>query len=78
MKKNPIEDIINKIIWTKKDAKIIVEDRMIKEKIKIIDSGDIMKAGTDFLFLKDGTMIPYHRIIEIKIGDNIEYKRSDK
>ncbi len=78
MKKNPLENMIDEIIWVKRNAEVIIEDRRSKEGVRIISGEEINNAGTEFIFLKDGTMIPYHRIIEIRIEGKTSYKRKSE
>lgn len=75
MKKNPLQDIINKIVWNKEDAKITFLDRKSNSNIREIYGKEIIRAGTEFFFTKDGNMIPYHRIISIIVNGKTVYKR---
>ncbi|MDP8012213.1 MAG: DUF504 domain-containing protein [Thermoplasmata archaeon] len=75
MKKNPLEELINRILWNNEDAIITYIDRKNGIHFKEISGKDIEKAGTEFFFLKDGTMIPYHRIKNIKISGKDIYKK---
>ncbi len=73
MRKNPLQEIVNRIIWNKEDATITYIDRKQEISIKKISGQDVEKAGTEFIFLKDGTMIPYHRIRYIEISGKVVY-----
>ncbi len=75
MRKNPVNEILNRIIWTGGNAKIFFVDRKGNYSLKEIDIKDIEKLGSNFLFLKDGNMIPYHRIRRIVSSDKEIYKR---
>jgi len=75
MKKNPIQEIVNRIIWNHENARIIYIDRKNGIEYKEIPIPEIMKAGTEFIFLKDGTMIPYHRIQYIEVSGKIVFKK---
>ncbi len=75
MRKNPVNEIINRIIWTDGNGKVYFLDRKGNLSLKEIDVKDIEKLGSNFIFLKNGDMIPYHRVRRI-ISNGIElYKR---
>ncbi|MEL9998863.1 MAG: RNA repair domain-containing protein [Thermoplasmata archaeon] len=78
MKKNPIEDIVNRIIWKKCNARIDYIDRKNGNRILTLNIKDIQRAGTSFIIMKDGTMIPYHRITLIVIDGKIYYEKSSR
>jgi Protein of unknown function (DUF504). len=42
-----------------------------------LDPRQILKAGTSFIILKDGSMIPYHRITTIEFEGKIFYSKRD-
>ncbi len=75
MRKNPVNEILNKIIWTGGNGKIFFVDRKGNFSLKEIDIRDIDKLGSNFIFLKNGDMIPYHRIRRIVSNDMEIYKR---
>lgn len=75
MRKNPLQDIVNKIIWNKENAKIVYLDRKNGIRYVEIETHEILKAGTEFIFLKNGNMIPYHRIKYVEISGKIVYKK---
>jgi len=77
VKKNPLQDLINKIVWKNIEANIEYIDRYEGIRIKRLDPMKILKAGTSFIILKDGSMIPYHRITTIEFGGKIFYSKRD-
>lgn len=77
MKKNPLQEIINRIVWQKMDAIIEYLDRGEHPGVKRINPDDIMKAGTSFIILKDGTMIPYHRVLLVEYGGKVLYRKGN-
>jgi uncharacterized protein (UPF0248 family) len=77
VRKNPLQEIINRIIWEKGDARIKYIDRKGEERIRSMDPGEIEKAGSSFIILRDGTMIPYHRLVLVEYRGKILYRRRD-
>lgn len=77
MRKYSVREIINKLRWHP-------DFDFSKVKIKYIDrpkgygevSGDeILSIGSMFLYLQSGVAIPHHRIVEIRYGDEVVWKK---
>uniref|UniRef100_A0A7J2THK6 UPF0248 protein ENP88_02925 n=1 Tax=Archaeoglobus fulgidus TaxID=2234 RepID=A0A7J2THK6_ARCFL len=78
MRKYSAREILNKLKWHPEydfsKVEIVCMDRF-SGSIRI-SAREIEEIGQKFLFLKDGKMIPQHRIIEIRYGDETVWKRS--
>lgn len=65
--KSPLDEKINKLIWTEEisDYNFLIVHRGAPNNEKIIKGKNVEKFKDRFLILKDGTMIPTHRIKKI-------------
>jgi len=66
--KSSLVEKINKFLWTGKISEYIflIENHGSPENEKIIHGKNITALKDRFLVLKNGTMIPIHRIKEIR------------
>ncbi len=67
------KNILNMILWHPEmridQAKITYIHRGALGNLKTIKGSSIDKLEDGFLILKDGTQIPFHRIIKIEYND---------
>ncbi len=72
-------NIINMILWHPEmdieETKITYIHRGIPGNLKTIDGKSIEKLEGGFLILKEGTHIPYHRIVKIEFNNKILWKK---
>lgn len=66
--KSKLVEKINKLIWTGEIShyKFLILHRGAPRDEKVIDGKEIISLKDRFLILKDGTMIPIHRIKKIE------------
>ncbi|MCS7118849.1 MAG: DUF504 domain-containing protein [Archaeoglobaceae archaeon] len=78
MKRYSARETLNKLRWHPQydfsKVVIIYIDRF--EGNKEIRAENIESIGHKFLYLKDGKVIPQHRIVEIRYGGNSVWKKS--
>ncbi|WP_230972438.1 DUF504 domain-containing protein [Archaeoglobus neptunius] len=70
-------DVLNRFKWHPEldfsKVRIIYIDR--PRGFSEIRGDDIQKIGHMFLYLSSGAAIPHHRIVEIRYGDEVVWKR---
>ncbi len=72
-----IRDILNKFKWhpdfdiTK--VRVVYVDR--PKGFSEITGGEIEEIGHMFLYLKSGAAIPHHRVVEIRYGEDVVWRR---
>ncbi|MDT7862718.1 MAG: RNA repair domain-containing protein [Saccharolobus sp.] len=76
-----IKDAINMVLWKYKDNisefKLIIYDRYVS--IAEIPFEQIERVDNYYIYLKDGeTVIPIHRVIEIKRGEYAIWRRKGR
>jgi uncharacterized protein (UPF0248 family) len=71
------KEVLNKIKWSKdiKKAEIWYLHRGAPNDTMIISGKDIVSLRHSFMDLKDGTMIPYHRILKIFYDGKLVWER---
>jgi uncharacterized protein (UPF0248 family) len=71
------KEVLNKIKWSKdiKKAEIWYLHRGAPNDTMIISGKDIVSLHHSFMDLKDGTMIPYHRILKIFYDGKLVWER---
>ena len=78
MRRYSIKDLLNKFKWRHDFdfslVRVVYIDR--PKGFSEISGDDIEEIGHKFLYLKSGTAIPHHRVVEIKYGDEIVWRRS--
>ncbi len=77
-KKRPtIRELLNEAKWTGRapDTEITFVDRGSPGDEATVCLDDVEELGTLFMFLDDGTMIPYHRVRTITVGDSVVLRR---
>jgi uncharacterized protein len=71
--------ILNMILWHPdmqiKDTKITYIHRGASENLKTINGNSIERLEGGFLILKEGTQIPFHRIVKITNNNKILWKK---
>ncbi|MDD1763361.1 MAG: RNA repair domain-containing protein [Methanobacteriaceae archaeon] len=76
------KNILNMVLWHPemeiKDTLITHIHRGAKNNLKKIHGDSVAKLEGGFLILKDGTQIPFHRIIKIEYKDKVLWKRWSK
>ncbi|WP_048054429.1 DUF504 domain-containing protein [Sulfolobus acidocaldarius] len=72
-----IKDAINKVFWTESSSldkfTLILRDRK-KGSIEV-PFPDISSVDNNYIYLKDDTIIPLHRVIEIRKGNETWWRR---
>lgn len=72
-------NIINMILWHPdmdiKDTKITYVHRGAPGNLKTIDGNSIDKMERGFVLMKEGTQIPFHRIVKIEINNKILWQK---
>lgn len=78
MRKYSIRDLLNRFKWHPDFdfslVRVVYIDR--PKGFSEISGDDIEEIGHMFLYLKSGAAIPHHRVVEIKYGDEIVWRRS--
>ncbi len=73
-----IRDILNKFKWHPDfelaKVRVVYIDR--PKGLSEITGEDIEEIGHMFLYLKSGAAIPHHRIVEIRYGEDVVWKKS--
>jgi uncharacterized protein len=73
------KNILNMVLWHPEmeieDSIITYIHRGAKNNLKKIRGDSVTKLEGGFLILKDGTQIPFHRIIKIEYKDKLLWKR---
>jgi len=69
------KNVLNMILWHPEmkinEAKITYIHRGARGNLKIIEGGSIDRLEGGFLILKDGTQIPFHRLIKIECKNKL-------
>ena len=72
-------NIINMILWHPgmeiNEVKITYIHRGVPGNLKQINGNSIERIERGFLILREGTQIPYHRIVKIENKNKILYKK---
>lgn len=72
-------NIINMILWHPEmdinDAKLTYIHRGAPGNLKAIRGDSIERMEGGFVLLKEGTQIPFHRIIKIEINNKILWQK---
>lgn len=72
-------NMLNMVLWHPEmeieRAKISYIHRGTRENIKTIPGSSIDRLEGGFLILKDGTQIPFHRIIKIEYDNKIVWMK---
>lgn len=71
------KEVLNKIKWSKdiKKTELWYLHRGAPNDTMIISGKDIVSPHHSFMELKDGTMIPYHRILKIFYDGKLVWER---
>ncbi len=80
LRNDTIEGQISKIKWTTSKAelavyRVVVIDRGVSRGLRTISLGEGVNILKDRLVIGD-TVIPMHRIVEIRKGDEVIWRRS--
>lgn len=74
-----VRDAVNYVLWAKRDEipffRLVVVDRLSSTGLIEIPFESIEGVDQNYVYLKDGTIIPNHRVVGIKKGDNYVWKR---
>jgi uncharacterized protein (UPF0248 family) len=78
-----VYQVLNRLKWTKKigDCEIIILHRGAPDDRKSISGGQITEVKRSYFSFKDAereTTIPMHRILEVRIGGRVLWKRKPK
>ncbi len=78
MRRYSIKEILNRFKWHPgldfSKVKILYIDR--PKGYGEISGDEIEDIGHMFLYLRSGNVIPHHRIVEIRYGDEVVWKKS--
>lgn len=73
------KNIINMILWHPEmdinDAKLTYIHRGAPGNLKTIHGNSIERMEGGFVLLKEGTQIPFHRIVKIEINNKILWQK---
>ena len=73
------KNIINMILWHPHmqitETEITYIHRGLPENLKMINGDSITKLERGFLILKEGTQIPFHRIVKIIYNNKILWQK---
>ncbi len=76
-----IRDALSWLLWAKRDElflyKIVIVDRLSPNGIVEIPADFVERADRNYVYMKDGTVIPVHRVLGIKKGDSYVWKRRE-
>jgi hypothetical protein len=73
-----IKDAINRVLWYEKDKdgfSIIIRDR--EKGSDEISFKRILRVDNTYIYLDDGTVIPLHRVIEIRYKGKLYWRRGE-
>lgn len=72
-----IKDAINMVMWKYSDRKsefnLVIRDRFLSEVSIPFES--IVRVDNNYIYLKDDTVIPLHRVLRIKRGNVTVWSR---
>ncbi len=78
MKRYSIRDILNRLKWHPdydfSRVRVVYVDR--PKGFSEFGGDDVEKIGYKFVYLSSGAAIPHHRIVEIRYGGKVIWKRS--
>ncbi len=78
--RNP-RDILNEIKWRGLDVsrcEVFYVHRGAPNDTKVVRGDEIEKIASSFFILREGTMIPYHRIFRITYEEKVFYDRVNR
>jgi uncharacterized protein (UPF0248 family) len=73
-----IKDAINRVLWYEKDKdgfSIIIRDR--EKGSDEISFKRILRVDNTYIYLDDDTVIPLHRVIEIRYKGKLYWRRGE-
>lgn len=73
-----IKDAINRVLWYEKDKdgfSIIIRDR--EKGSDEISFRRILRVDNTYIYLDDDTVIPLHRVIEIRYKGKLYWRRGE-
>ncbi|RLG22410.1 DUF504 domain-containing protein [Methanosarcinales archaeon] len=70
-------ELLNKFKWTNSldGVEVVYIHRGAPNNMRRISGYDIVEIGAGFFTLKNGTRIPYHRIVEIRKDGKVVWLR---
>ncbi|MCX8172051.1 MAG: DUF504 domain-containing protein [Archaeoglobaceae archaeon] len=78
MRRFSVREILNKLRWHPEfdfsSVRVIYSDRF--QGFLEFSGSEIQEIGHKFIYLKNGTVIPQHRIVEIKHKGDCVWKKS--
>jgi len=68
-----IRSTVNYVLWSgmRDRCFIEIEDRLTSMHIRIIHARDIVKVDASYVYLRQGSVIPLHRIRKIVCNDDV-------
>ncbi len=77
MRRYSIKEILDKLKWHPEfdfsKVRVLYVDR--PKGLSEISGDEIEKVGHMFLYLYSGAAIPHHRVVEIKYGDEVVWRK---
>jgi len=80
LSENAIRDLLNRHKWESRDLDRVVvtyRHRGAPGDEAQVRGSDVLDVGPSFLALRGGTMIPYHRVLRVQVGDSVAFQRAD-
>lgn len=78
LRQGEIWNLINKIVWSKdkQNFVVVILDRLMPNNERAITGDKIVgTVGRNYIELKDGGIVPLHRVIEIKYKETTIFSR---
>lgn len=73
-----VRDVLNRHKWAVGDLEQVVvtyRHRGAENDEATFRGGEIVDVGASFLELHGGTMIPYHRVLRVQVGERVVFER---
>ncbi|MET1124033.1 MAG: DUF504 domain-containing protein [Archaeoglobaceae archaeon] len=77
MKNFSVRDILNKFRWHPdyEFSKVVIVYIDRPRGLSELSGAEIEKVGHSFVYLKSGAAIPMHRIVEVRYGEEVVWRR---
>ena len=74
-----VRDAVNFVLWAKREElqffRLVIVDRLSSTGLTEVPFEAIERVDSNYVYLKDGTVIPNHRVVGVKKGDSYIWKR---
>jgi Uncharacterized protein conserved in archaea len=74
-----IKEALSWLFWAKRSElsnyTVVILDRLSPTGTAEISANEIESFDANYIYLKDGTVIPLHRVVGLKKGDSYVWKR---